>query len=174
MTTSIVDSRLKQRFQRWDVDGNGVLERSDFEQEAERIASAFGSSTRTEGGKPLLQAFRGLYDYLAQQAGSARISEQQFMQATEKLIFQEGESGFNRLLRPTVQAIVGLADRNADGKISRDEFSVWLKAVGVPESKAKAGFDQIDTDGSGELSEEELLTAVRKFHFGELDVALLG
>ncbi|OXM72314.1 MULTISPECIES: EF-hand domain-containing protein [Amycolatopsis] len=174
MGAPVVDNRLKQRFDKWDANSDGVLDRSDFEQEAERIARAFGSSTGTGAGKALAESFRGLHDYLVQQSGSQQITEQQFMQATEKLIFQEGESGFNRLMRPVVQAIVGLCDKNADGKISREEFAVWLTAVGVPDSQAKSAFDRIDADHSGELSADELLGAVRKFHFGELDVALLG
>jgi Ca2+-binding EF-hand superfamily protein len=73
-----------------------------------------------------------------------------------------------------MQAIVGLCDRNNDGKINQEEFIAYLKGVGVDESAALDAFRQIDTDGSNELTVDELLAAVRDFHYGKLDVPLLG
>jgi hypothetical protein len=96
------------------------------------------------------------------------------MRINEKLIFTEGEASFNRVLRPVMQAIVGLCDRNSDGMINREEFGQYLKGVGVNNADAMAAFDQCDTDRDGELSVDELLGAVRNFHYGKLDVPLLG
>ncbi|WP_020674233.1 EF-hand domain-containing protein [Amycolatopsis nigrescens] len=177
MTTAIANDRLKQRFDKWDVNGDGVLERADFTQEAERIVSAFGKSMNSPEGQATLNAFTGLYEYLATQAGvgpSGSLTEDQFIAVNEKLIFQDGESTFNRVLRPVMKAVVGLCDSDHNGQIDANEFAQWLKGIGVSESQARSAFQQIDTSGDGQLSVEELLAAVRNFHFGKLDVALLG
>lgn len=44
MTTAVRNDRLKQRFQKWDVNGNGYIERSDYEAEAQRIIKALGET----------------------------------------------------------------------------------------------------------------------------------
>jgi Ca2+-binding EF-hand superfamily protein len=177
MTTAIANDRLRQRFAKWDVDGSGSLERTDFEREADRITSMFGAQPQSREAKALKDAFRNLFEFHAREAGvpgNGSVSEDQFLQINEKLMFSGGEASFNRVLRPVMEALVGLCDRNADGMINQDEFTQWLKGVGVNESTAMDAFRQIDTDNSGELTVDELLAAVRNFHYGKLDVPLLG
>lgn len=177
MTTSIANDRLRQRFAKWDSDGDGRLQRSDFEEEANRIAGAFGAEPRSRETKALQEAFDNLFDYHAAEAGvpgDGAVSEDQFMRINENLMFSEGEASFNRVLRPVMQALVGLCDRNDDGMINSEEFIQWLKGVGVDEATARDAFAQIDIDHDGELSVDELLGAVRNFHYGKLDVPLLG
>ena len=177
MTTSISNGRLRQRFAKWDTDGSGGLERADFEQEAMRIATAFGAKPQSREAKTLRDAFRNLFDFHAREAGvptSGAVSEDDFVRINEKLMFTDGEANFNRVLRPVMQALVGLCDRNTDGMISQEEFTAWLTGVGVDEAKARQAFIQIDSDNDGALSVDELLAAVRNFHYGKLDVPLLG
>jgi Ca2+-binding EF-hand superfamily protein len=177
MTTAISTDRLRQRFAKWDADGTGTLERSDFEREADRVAGAFGATPESREAKAMKDAMRGLFDYHAREAGvqsSGSVSEDEFIRINEKLMFSDGEESFNQVLRPMMQALSGLCDRNSDGTLNEQEFAQWLKGVGVDESTARDAFHQIDTDRSGELTVEELLAAVRKFHTGELDVPMLG
>jgi Ca2+-binding EF-hand superfamily protein len=177
MTTAIASDRLRKRFAKWDVDGSGSLERADFEREADRVAGAFGAEPRSREAKTLKDAFRNLFDYHAKEAGvsgNGSVSEEQFLRINEKLMFSEGEASFNRVLRPVMEALVGLCDSDHDGMINEKEFTQWLKGVGVGASTARDAFRQIDTDKSGELTVDELLAAVRNFHYGKLDVPLLG
>jgi Ca2+-binding EF-hand superfamily protein len=177
MTAAISNDRLRQRFAKWDSDGNGSLERTDFEREADRIAGAFGAEPSSHEARALKDAFRNLFDYHAREAGlpqNGSLTEDQFMQVNEKLMFSSGEASFNRVLRPVMQALVGLCDRNKDGMINQQEFTQWLKGVGVSDTVARDAFRQIDTDNDNELTVDELLAAVRNFHYGKLDVPLLG
>ncbi|KAA0940029.1 EF-hand domain-containing protein [Streptomyces apricus] len=177
MSTEIANDRLKKRFEKWDTNGSGVLDRGDFEGEAAKIAESFGKSPDSPEVQALNGAFQGLFDHLAREAGASEqgsLSQDQFLGVTGNLIFSKGEADFNRALGPVVQALIGLCDQNADGKINSEEFASWLTAVGVEPSRAQGVFEQVDTNGNGELSQDELLAAVRDYHYGRLDVELLG
>ncbi|NSC24382.1 EF-hand domain-containing protein [Streptomyces albus subsp. chlorinus] len=177
MTTAIANDRLQKRFEKWDADANGVLERADFQEEAAKIAHGFGKAQESREVQALKDAFNGLFDYLAREAGvgpEGQLTKDQFLQVTGDLIFQSGEANFNRVLGPVVKAIIGICDKNADGQINAEEFEAWLGGIGVNRAEAKEAFQQVDTDNDGELSLEELLAAVREYHFGRLDVELLG
>lgn len=177
MATAVANERLLKRFQKWDSDGNGTLEWQDFEKEAQKIAQNFGKPTDSAEARTLREAFRSLFDHLTDAAGAPSngpLTQDQFLRVTEALIFEGGEADFNRALGPVVKGIIGLCDKNADGQINAGEFEAWLGGIGVDRSKAQEAFRKVDTDDDGELSLDELLAAVRKYHFGQLDVELLG
>lgn len=177
MSNALANDRLKKRFAKWDADGNGSLERGDFQEEAAKIAFNFGKAPDSSEATALKDAFDGLFNFLAREAGvgaDGSISEDAFVGVTGNLIFEAGEAAFNRALGPVVQAIVGLADKNDDGLINGAEFASWLTAVGVNGDEAADVFGKVDADGDGELSLDELLGAVREYHFGRLEVELLG
>ncbi|MFF9073562.1 EF-hand domain-containing protein [Streptomyces sp. NPDC014735] len=177
MTNALAKDRLRKRFARWDVDGNGLLELEDFRQEAARIVSGFGATPDSPGVRALHDAFEALYTHLAEQSGSSvqeGISEQGFLQATEQLLFTEGEAAFNRALSPVVKALVTLSDSDGDGSLDATEFEAWLAGIGLPRTEAAETFGKIDANGDGKLSEDELLRVVREYHYGRLDVELLG
>jgi Ca2+-binding EF-hand superfamily protein len=177
MTTTVKNDRLKKRFEKWDVDANGRIDRSDYEAEARRIIKAFGEDPASPQARAVRDAYIGMYEFLASKAGvgaNGSLTEEQFLEVVEAQIFTEGDSGFNRVVRPTIAAILGLCDTDGDGEVNRKEFGKWLDAVGVEQSAVKAAFDAIDTNGSGKLTVDELVAAVRSYHYGTLDVPLLG
>ncbi|WNV82871.1 EF-hand domain-containing protein [Umezawaea sp. Da 62-37] len=177
MTTAVKNERLELRFEKWDRDGNGRIDRSDLEAEANRILAAFGESPSTPQGRALLESFTGTYEYLAEKAGVGRdgaLDRKQFTEVIEAEVFKGGDAGFGRVVRPMIQAILNVCDTDGDGEVNPAEFAKWLKAAGVDRSKADESFRTIDTDGSGALTVDELVAAVKAYHFGTLDVPLLG
>ncbi|MEV6202800.1 EF-hand domain-containing protein [Streptomyces sp. NPDC051771] len=171
---TIAQERLEKRFEKWDVNGDGVLELSDFTTEAANIARAFGETPESAKGVQLRNGFTEMFEKLADKAGaSGQINRAQFLQAAGEVV-KGGPATFNPVLGPVTKGIVALADKNNDGVIDEAEFAAWLGVIGLDEQAGRAAFQQIDADKSGSLSEDELLEAVRQFHTGELDVELLG
>lgn len=177
MDSSIAHERLRKRFAKWDVDGSGSLEKADLQKEATQIGQAFGQDGDSPQVRQLADAFTAMFDHLAGQAGvggDGSLTEEQFVSATGSMIAEGAEDTFNNVLGPVMRGIVGLCDKNDDGQINRDEWKAWMQGVGVDESQAQNAFDQVDTNGNGELSVDELLGAVRDYHYGRLEVELLG
>ena len=177
MTTAVRNKRLELRFDKWDRNGNGRIERSDLEAEARRILDAFGESPSTPQGRAVLESFTSTFEYLAERAGVGRdgaLDRQQFTKVIEAEVFKSGDAGFGRVVRPMIQAILNVCDTDGDGEVNPAEFTKWLTAVGVSRAKAEESFRLLDTNRSGSLTVDELVAAVKAFHFGTLDVPLLG
>ncbi|WP_075976961.1 EF-hand domain-containing protein [Actinokineospora bangkokensis] len=177
MTASVQDSRLQRRFDLWDANGDGVIDRSDYETEARRILSAFDEHETSPKGRALVHAYLAMWDKLGHMTGVGpygAVSREQFLAAAEREVVEGGDAGFDRSLRPTIEAMVDLCDTDGDGEVSPEEFTRWLRAMGVQGRQAGTAFEQIDRDGSGRLSVEELVAAVRDYHQGKHDIPLLG
>lgn len=166
-------SRLEERFRLWDSDGNGVIERSDFESEAEGIITRLGAQG-TPKGADLRQAYLAMFDHLSNAVGASRLNKGQFIQAADQEIISRGDAGFASVVGPTIQAIVNVLDRDGDGEISLVEMAKWFEAIGLEQEVADAAFHELDTDGTGRLSVTELIDAVRDYHLGKNDIPLLG
>lgn len=174
MTTATkADSRLEQRFRLWDSNGNGVIERSDFETEADGIISRLGAEG-TAKGNALRQAYLSMFERLAEAAGTQQMNREQFVAVAEQEIISKGDAGFASVVQPTIQAIVDVLDTDGDGEIDPDEMTKWFDAIGLSGAEAERAFAEMDTDGSGKLSTTELVNAVRDYHLGRNDIPLLG
>jgi Ca2+-binding EF-hand superfamily protein len=170
-----VQDRLKRRFQRWDTDGSGSLERSDFEREASAVAQRLGESPGSPQAKRLNQALTGMFEGIAKDAGvspTGNVSWDQFQQVAQRWM-ESSDQKLRQYLRPMVEAVVGMADKSGNGMIEREEFARWISAIGVDRSQAARTFDQIDTNGNGELSVDEVLQACVDFHLGKSDFDIL-
>lgn len=171
-----IEQRLEQRFALWDRDGDGDIDRSDFEAEGRRIVQSLGELENSPRGRAVINGYLEMWNALAKlggvDSGGSLTAEQ--VSAVGKQIFDKGVAGFAEVARPTVRAIIDLCDKDGDEQISFEEFGSWMDAIGVDRSSAEETFSKIDTNGSGYLSVEELLNATRDFHLGELDVPLLG
>ena len=177
MSTAVTNDRLQKRFEKWDVNKNGSIEKSDYVAEAKRIIAAFGEKPDSPQARALIDAYTSMFEFLADEAGvgpNGSMDAEQFQRAVETTVFAAGDAGFNRVVRPTVAAMVGLSDTDGDGEVSPAEFGKWLKAIGVDDASAVESFRTIDSNGSGTLTVDELVAAVRDYHFGKLDVPLLG
>jgi len=177
VTASVQDTRLKRRFELWDSNGDGTIDKSDYETEARRIVKAFGEQETSPKGRALLTAYLGMWEKLAAKAkvgSQGKVTLQQFADVSHQELVEGGDAGFDKNLRPTIEAIVKMCDTDGDGEVNPAEFKRWMKAVGVDERQADSAFRQIDSNGNGQLTVEELVTAVRDYHQGVNDIPLLG
>ncbi|MET9231361.1 EF-hand domain-containing protein [Lentzea sp. NPDC003310] len=178
MTSVVSRENDVRRFQKWDVNGDGVIDRSDYEAEARRIVEAFGESLNSGRGRAVMEALIELHRRQAEAAGVGPfgvMNQEQYLAANQELMFGRGDVGFDELLRPAISAIADLCDTDRDGFVSKVELRAWLgNAVGLSDADSDAAFDRIDLDGDGALTVDELVIAVREFHYGRLDIPLLG
>lgn len=174
---SVQRDRLARRFELWDNDHSGTIERSDYEKEARDILHRFNEPEDSAKGRTLLGAYLQMWDNIAGQAGVGRngsLDQRTFIDVVERNVLGRGDAGFSQIVAPTIKAIVDICDTDNDGEVDRREWKKWANAIGLTGPDADTAFDGIDTDHSGKLSVDELVQSVSDFHNGKTDVELLG
>jgi Ca2+-binding EF-hand superfamily protein len=168
--------RLQRHFESLDVDADGHLEPEEWEAPARRILEALGEPSTSPRAQVVVASYQKMWNYLAGQAGTgtSTLTLGQFEQVIDSHIVNPDDTDFSDVLRDAIRAVAGLFDRDANGAVTTEGFTSWLKAVGADTSKAQETFRQIDVDDDGDLTVDELMQAVRDYHAGKLDVSVLG
>lgn len=186
------EQRLRLRFELWDTDGDGSISLDDFVSEAHAIVDALGVSKDSQKGKAVIGAYTQMFPDPAKLSGvldsvggltggplggatdAAAITADQFVTLADTLLVSAGDAGYDALLAPTIRAIARACDTDDDGQVEAEDFKSWLGVIGVDASTADEAFAGLDSDGDGKVAVDDIVTAVRDYHMGRLDVPLLG
>jgi Ca2+-binding EF-hand superfamily protein len=160
---------LTMRFRHWDRDHSGFLERSDFEEAARRLGTAFGRPADSPELADLIEACSRFWQTLVAHADlnqDERVSEDEFVAAFRDRVFADLDT-FDRVYRTMLDTVVKLADVDGDGKLNRDEYVVLMRNwYNTAESDALEMFRRLDLDGDGLLTMDELVSSATNFYLG--------
>src|SRR5262245_587848 len=165
-----LDQKLAWRFRTYDNDGDGYIEREDFQLAADRTGEEFGHTPDSPARQRLTELLLGLWEHLATVADAdsdGRISEAEYKAAFAAGLLETPES-FNEGYGPFLDALMAVVDTEVDGRLSADEHVRWTRALmRLPESETRELHRRIDTDGDGYVTKQELLEAIRELYFDE-------
>lgn len=165
-----LESKHQRAFkQQLDLDGNGYIEREDFEAFGVRVLSACESSPTSAKGKALVGTVLDVWEALRAQCdidGDGRISPQEYHRGMTGA-FVHADGGYDRTFRPAVRAVLELADADGDGTITPTEFRALQAALGTPDGEVDAAFRRLDAEGLGAVSIDRIDAAARQFYTGE-------
>ncbi|MDC0669288.1 EF-hand domain-containing protein [Nannocystis radixulma] len=168
--TEFLDRRLARRFRTLDDDGNGFIERCDFETSAERLAKEFGHGSDSRARQQLIELTLGLWDHLRRVADKnvdGRIGLDEYKAAFAAGLLETPES-FDQGYVPFLDAIMDIADGDGDGRLTVTDEIRWTKALmHLPEQDAREAFRRIDADGDGFITVGDLLAAIRGYYFDD-------
>ncbi|MEU8894859.1 EF-hand domain-containing protein [Nocardia sp. NPDC048505] len=162
--------KLERRFQTFDFDGDGRIEREDFENSAQAVAAEFGHAPDSPAAQRLLHLSVQLWGRLAS-AGDVNIDRSVDL-AEYKQAFAEGllvtRESFDQGYRPFLTAIMDIADTDGDGRLNAEEHVRWTGALmHLPADDARAIHRRLDTDGDGFIGTDDLLRAIHDYYFDE-------
>jgi Ca2+-binding EF-hand superfamily protein len=168
--TPFLDRKLARRFRTFDADGDGYIERTDFEQSVASMGEAFGHGPSSPARQHLLDLFLQLWQHLATVADfhhDGKITEAEYRSAFGKGLLETPES-FDQLYVPFLNAIMEIADTDHDGKLNLDEQIRWSGALmNLPEKDAREVFRRLDKDGDGHITTRDMLDAIREYYFND-------
>lgn len=155
MSSPGFDSPQYRIFAMLDVDGDGVIARAEYLARVDRVASAMGRAPH----HPVVAAARAAHEAVFQDMDGDRDGRVTF----EEYRAWVGHDAFERSCRPALGSLFDIADTDADGRLSRDDFVRLRTAAGNAGTDAAAAFDVLDTDDDGLLERDTYLASIKKF-----------
>ncbi|GAA3980547.1 EF-hand domain-containing protein [Streptomyces sp. NBC_01352] len=165
MVSSEYERRIAARFATFDQDGNGYIDREDFNVAAKALLTEFGTAARSDKGQALYlgaEAFWQGMAGIADRDGDQRITREEFVGGAVKRL-RDNPEGFAEIARPFLHAALAVADPDGDGAATVEDTARVLGILGVPQEVARAAATALDTDGDGRIGETEIVTAFARY-----------
>ena len=165
MVSSEYEHRIAARFAGFDQDGNGYIDREDFNAAAKAVLSAFDTAARSDKGQALYigaEAFWQGMAGIADRDGDQRITREEFVSGAVKRL-RDNPERFAEIARPFLHAALAVADTDGDGTATLDETRRVLAALGADEETAAAAATALDADTDGRIGETEGVAAVARY-----------
>ncbi|HVK67858.1 MAG TPA: hypothetical protein VM694_25535 [Polyangium sp.] len=162
--------RLARRFRAHDHDGNGYLQRRDFEVSAVRMAEEFGHGPESPARQRLVELSLGLWEHMRKVAdfdADERISLAEYKAAFAAGMLETAET-FDQAYVPYVNAVMDVVDLDRDGKLTVSDEVRWMGTLmNVPEQVSRDAFRRIDKDNDGFITVHDLVETIRGYYFDE-------
>jgi len=158
LSSNIWVARVKTYFKLMDVNGDGFLSLSDYEEIANRLIELQGNSSDPEAIRTLFyNLFQNMIAGGASVDASTKITEEEAVANAAKAVSvlqSAPEVG-----RQKNEVFFDIIDTNNSGEISREEYRKYIAVYsgGDQPERADKAFDSIDTDGNGSITREEFV-----------------
>ncbi|GGX46552.1 EF-hand domain-containing protein [Streptomyces fructofermentans] len=161
MVSTEYERRIAARFATFDQDGNGYIDRADFNAATKALLAEFGTTARCDKGQALYSGAEAFWQGMAGIAdrdGDQRITREEFVNGAVKRL-RDNPDRFAEIARPFLDAALAVADGDGDGAATVEETVRALKALGAPDDVAAAAAGTLDTDADGRIGEPEIVKA---------------
>ncbi|WP_217244888.1 EF-hand domain-containing protein [Streptomyces sp. AC602_WCS936] len=165
MVNSEYERRIAARFATFDQDGNGYIDRADFNAAAKALLAEFDAAARSEKGQSLYGGAEALWQGMAGIAdrdGDQRITREEFVTAAVKRL-RDNPDRFAEIARPFLHAALDVAGADGGGAVGAEDLARVLTVLGVPEETARSVAAALDTDGDGKVGEAEIVPAFARY-----------
>ncbi|MFG3550193.1 EF-hand domain-containing protein [Streptomyces sp. NPDC047725] len=165
MVSSEYERRIAARFATFDQDGNGYIDRQDFNAAAKALLAEFSVAARSDRGQALYAGAEALWQGMAGIAdrdGDQRITREEFVTAAVKRL-RDNPERFAEIARPFLHAALAVADADGDGALTVADTTRVLTALGVPGGTARTVAAALDADRDGKVGEAEAVPAFARW-----------
>ncbi len=160
--------KLDMMFSVLDLDGDGFVEQADFTRRVEAFARMRGWEAGSEEYERNLRFALDEWENLRETADADedhRVSRREFGRYGE--VFLDDRDAVRAHARGDAQLLFDAMDSDGDGKVTADEYRVYLEVCGVDASAADAFFAHADLNEDGRITRAEMSHAVEEFLLSE-------
>jgi Ca2+-binding EF-hand superfamily protein len=170
MLSEFQKRKLTVAFHHLDTNGNGFLEKGDYERFVERFGQVQGFALDSPEYKAAYGQTMAAWDHVqrvADKEKDGRVSLEEYLESWDVTL--SDEKLFDQLAVGYCRSLLDMWDRDGDGTLSGVEYAALLECYGATEKAAREAFRRLDRDGNGYLSVEELTQSVREFYGDDPD-----
>ncbi|KAA3663579.1 MAG: hypothetical protein DWQ04_10060 [Chloroflexi bacterium] len=159
MLPDILQKKLKQHFYFRDLNKDGFVERSDWEQCAQNLTAVRGWEPGSDEYEDVMERHVEMWTLFWQPAdlnydGKVSLDEYLHLAETQRRLGFEYEMG---RVRKLFAAIFDTLDLDADCEITLAEYKLFFQAWGIEESLAVDAFSSLDLNEDARLSRAAFL-----------------
>ncbi len=151
-----------------DYNGDGILEKQDFVDIADRLAEMRGyeegSSRHTAVRQEILRMWTNARA-LSGKEGKTELSLEDWLAHERKVL--DSNVLIHSYVQGIARAIFDILDEDNDGVISEEEYLKFFRSFRGDTEDGKTAFQKLDGDSKGYLTRKEFLEAVTEFHLSD-------
>ncbi len=166
--SEFVKRKLAMAYYRFDHDKDGVVTEGDFVQLGQEVARLRGVEPGSAEADQIVEAHRGWWDAYFKGGdadGDGQVTLGEYLAFVGAWVGSDPEA-LPRAIQGN-QLVFDTIDRNGDGKLSLDEFSLYLRAYGLADDDATRAFGHLDLDLSGYISRAEFAKHMSEYYISE-------
>lgn len=164
------EAKLRHMFSVYDHDGNGLVERADYDATIANFASARQLTPGSMEYRRLEEAYLSVWHGLVREAdadGDQGISFEEMLHYNERIIHDP--QLFDEHVVALGDLLFELLDANGDGHVIEDEYVEFLRCLGVDGDQG--AFTRLDLSGAGKLSKRDVRQRIQEFYFSDREDA---
>ncbi|MDH3269681.1 MAG: EF-hand domain-containing protein [Gemmatimonadota bacterium] len=168
MLTDLQTKKLTRYFQIYDIDDDGQIDEADFERIVENVRTLHGAAESSSAYDLLRAAYSTLWNGLRSSAdadGDGGVDLDEWLAYWQ--IALEDEARYDAEVRQLTDRLLALFDLDEDGEIGAAEFIDFYGVFGIAVQLAETVFVELDADGDGVVTREELLGLSAEFFRGD-------
>lgn len=163
MDSAEYERKIAHRFAALDQDGNGYVDRADFNAAAARLLTEFGTTARCDKGQALYTGAEAFWQGMAGIAdvdGDQRVTREEFVGGAVKRL-RDSPERFAEIARPFLRAAIAVADsENNGGRAAVASVERALRVLGAGAEIAGIAAQSLDTDRDGLIAESDVVAAL--------------
>jgi juvenile hormone diol kinase len=168
MLTDLQTAKLTRYFHLYDVDDDGRIARPDFERVVENVRHLHGAREESIAHRGLREGYLGRWRALA---ASADVDQDGGVDLSEWLTYWDEVLADETRYWAEVASVASLLfeafDTDEDGVLGADEFVNFYAVYGLKSAMARQVFLDLDADGDGQVTLEELVDMAHEFYRGD-------
>lgn len=166
--TELQKTKQAHYFNVLDYNGDGILEKQDFVNVADRLAELRGyeegSSRHTAVRQEILRMWTNARA-LSGKEGKAQITLEDWLAHEEKVI--DSNVLIHSYVQGIARAIFDILDEDNDGVISEEEYLKFFRSFRGDVEDGHLAFEKLDQGDKGHLTRQGFLEAVTQFHLSD-------
>lgn len=170
MLSDLQRRKYTANFTLYDADGNGTVERRDFDRVIERWTARCGAEPGSPEHERASRTILGIWEFVRTLGGpeDESVTLADWLATAEHVVGAKDDAEMvEQAYRQPARMLFSVMDRDADGRVTEAEYADYLAAYGVEGDDAREAFAHLDRDGDGFITADEWVENVVEFYFSD-------